>query len=144
VKARPRFEIFASCDPSHRSQTIANALAQAFFATVVRTAHRDPGQTDPTAPGDDATDGHGTRQVICTGHQQQMTDTLTVKFVDERREIAEGVLRAVIETNTVWLKSSILHQPLGVLGIGPTAHHQWEVHAAGKIQANALSIGITS
>ena len=72
MTARPRFEIFACRNPGHSSQTIAEALPQAFLATVIRAAHRDPCQTDPTAPSDDASNGHGTGQVIFTGHEQQM------------------------------------------------------------------------
>tara|TARA_Y100000287_G_scaffold175002_1_gene164341 strand:+ start:1163 stop:1753 length:591 start_codon:yes stop_codon:yes gene_type:complete len=144
VPARPWLQIPTGDHPGSSAQAIPETFAEAFITAVGLAADRNTRQPDSTASRHDGSDSHRPREMVFAGHKEQMMDSLPLEFIHERREIPEGVLGPVIESNPVLLETGIAHQPLGVFGIGPPTHDQRQVHPASQMQTHALAISITS
>tara|TARA_B100001063_G_scaffold210546_1_gene208283 strand:- start:2181 stop:2630 length:450 start_codon:yes stop_codon:yes gene_type:complete len=99
---------------------------------------------DSTTSSNDAAYSHGPRQMVFACDQEQMMHPILLKFIHQRREISERVLRSVIQANPVLCETSIKDQVLGVFRIGPPAYDQWQVHPACQMQTHALTISIAS
>ena len=76
--------------------------------------------------------------------EQHMLNAVALKLIDKRREIAEGVMSAVIEGDPLGVQTLLLQQPSGIFPIAASTHQQGQIQLARQSRTNSLSIHITA
>jgi hypothetical protein len=99
---------------------------------------------NPPTTGDNLTHRHRTGQMVFARDEQHMLNAVALKLIDERREIAKGVVSAVIESDPLWVQALLLQQPGGIFTIAASTHQQGQIQLARQSRTNPLSIHITA